>query len=46
MEEFHAKMEAKRDEYIDFDIYLLGHDMPSNKEETLGYLRECYRKLD
>lgn len=30
-------------ENIDFEIYLLGHDMPSNKEETLGYLREKSR---
>ena len=28
---------------IDFDCYLLGHDVPSNKEETLKYLHECYQ---
>lgn len=30
-------------ESIDFDTYLLGHDMPSNKEEALEYLRECHK---
>ncbi len=31
---------------IDFDMYLLGHDMPSNKEKELGYLREYYFKVE
>ena len=30
---------------IDFDTYLLGHDIPSTKEEALEYLRECHENL-
>jgi glyoxylase-like metal-dependent hydrolase (beta-lactamase superfamily II) len=32
-------------EEIDFESYLLGHDFPSNKEETLEYLNEKYKEL-
>ncbi len=32
-------------EGIDFEIYLLGHDLPSNKEETSEYLNKKYQEL-
>lgn len=32
-------------ESINFDTYLLGHDMPTNREEALHYLNECYHNI-
>ena len=32
-------------ESINFDTYLLGHDIPTNRDEALGYLNECYKSI-